>query len=228
MLIIGHRGAAGLEPENTIASFKKAIELGVEMIEFDVQLCKSGEVVVIHDFTLERTTNGIGLVAETSFSDIINLDAGKGQKIPTLETVLNTINRKSVVNIELKGKSIAHPTAKIIQRFIESENWKKEDFLISSFNHQELFAFNTLMPEIRIGVLYEDIPDNFNETASALNAYSINADFNSLNKNTVARIHSEGYKVFAYTVNTKEARLKMEEIGVDGIFTDFPDKLMGH
>ena len=223
MLIIGHRGAAGYEPENTIRSFKKAIELGAEMIEFDVQLCKSGDVVVIHDFTLERTTNGNGNVANTSLSKIKKLDAGKGQEIPTLTEVLNTINKNSKVNIELKGNNIAHPTAKIIESFIENENWQTYDFLVSSFNHSELSAFQKLMPEIRIGVLYEEIPANFNETASALNAFSINAEFNYLNKKIVAQIHSLGYKVFAYTVNSKKDKLKMEEIGVDGIFTDFPD-----
>ncbi len=223
MLIIGHRGAAGHEPENTIQSFNKAIELGAKMIEFDVQLCKSGEVVVIHDFTLERTTNGTGLVIETLLTELKKLDAGKGQEIPTLEEVMDTIDKKAIVNIELKGKSIARPAAKIISNFIENNNWQTDDFLISSFNHQELFAFKKLMPEIRIGVLYEDIPNNFNETASALNAYSINADFNSLNKKIVAWIHSVGYKVYAYTVNTKEDRLKMKQMDVDGIFTDFPD-----
>ncbi len=223
MLIIGHRGAAGHEPENTIQSFNKAIELGAKMIEFDVQLCKSGEVVVIHDFTLERTTNGTGLVIETLLTEVKKLDAGKGQQIPTLDEVLDTIDKKTVVNIELKGKAIAQPAAKIISNFIENNNWQTYDFLISSFNHDELFAFKKLMPEIRIGVLYEDIPNNFNETASALNAYSINADFNSLNKKIVAWIHSVGYKVYAYTVNTKEDRLKMKQMGVDGIFTDFPD-----
>ena len=223
MLIIGHRGAAGHEPENTIQSFNKAIELGAKMIEFDVQLCKSGEVVVIHDFTLERTTNGTGLVIETLLTEVKKLDAGKGQQIPTLDEVLDTIDKKTVVNIELKGKAIAQPAAKIISNFIENNNWQTYDFLILSFNHDELFAFKKLMPEIRIGVLYEDIPANFNETASALNAYSINADFNSFNKKIVTQIHSMGYKVYAYTVNTKEDRLKMKKIGLDGIFTDFPD-----
>ena len=222
MLIIGHRGAAGYEPENTIQSFNKAIELGAKMIEFDVQLCKSGEVVLIHDFTLERTTNGTGLVTETLLTELKKLDAGKGQQIPTLEQVLNTINRKSVVNIELKGNNIAFSTAKIIKSFIENKNWQSNDFLISSFNHDELFAFKKLMPEIRIGVLYKDIPDNFNETASALNAYSINAEINYMKLEIVGRIHSMDYLVYAYTVNAKEDKLKMKQMGVDGIFTDFP------
>ena len=223
MLTIGHRGAAGYEPENTIQSFAKAIKLGAEMIEFDVQLCKTGEVVVIHDFTLERTTNGNGLVAETPLSKLKQLDARKGQQIPTLEEVLKTISRKTIVNIELKGINIAQPTANIIRDFIENKNWQTNDFLVSSFNHSELLTFKKLMPETRIGVLYEEIPASFNETASALNAYSINAEFNYLNKKIVNWVHSIGYKIYAYTVNTNNEKLKMKEIGVDGIFTDFPD-----
>lgn len=223
MLIIGHRGAAGHEPENTIQSFKKAMELGAKMIEFDVQLCKSGEVVVIHDFSLGRTTNGTGLLTETLLADLKKLDAGNGQQIPTLEEVLNTIDKKAIVNIELKGKSIARPVAKIIADFIENKNWQTDDFLISSFNHQELFAFHKLMPEIRIGVLYEDIPDTFNKTASVLNAFSINVEFHYLTKEIIDQIHLLNYKVYAYTVNTEENKLRMEEIGVDGIFTNFPD-----
>ena len=228
MLTIGHRGAAGNEPENTIQSFKKAVDIGVDMIEFDIQLCKSGEVVVIHDFTLERTTNGIGYVTETSLSDIKKLNAGKGQQIPTLEEALNTINRNTEVNIELKGNNIARATATLIRSFIENKNWQTDDFLVSSFNHSELLAFKKLMPEIRIGVLFEEIPDGFNETASALKAFSINAEFNYLTKKNVNHIHSLGYKVFAYTVNSKDDKLRMKQMGVDGIFTDFPDKLMGH
>ncbi len=223
MITIGHRGAAGHEPENTIQSFKKAIELNVEMIEFDVQLCKSGEVVVIHDFTLERTTNGHGFLSESSLSELKKLDAGKEQQIPTLKEVLNTIDRKSIVNIELKGMLIAGPTVKIINFFIENRTWQQNEFIVSSFNHTILLEFHKLMPEIRIGVLYKNIPDDFNETASKLKAFSINADFNYLNKEVVALVHSMGYKVNAYTVNREEDKLKMKQIGIDGIFTDFPD-----
>lgn len=222
MITIGHRGAAGYEPENTIQSFSKAIELGVDMIEFDVQLCKSGEIVVIHDYSLDRTTNGAGMVAETTLSELKKLNAGKGQEIPTLKESLQTINRNARVNIELKGKSSSMQVSEIIKDFIENKNWHVDDFIISSFDHKELSTFYKLMPEIRLGILYKNIPDDFNEIASVLKAYSINANFNYLTKEIVKKIHSRGYKVYAYTVNNQEDKLKMKEIGLDGVFTDYP------
>jgi len=222
MLTIGHRGAAGLEPENTILSFKRAIDLGVDMIEFDVQLCNSGEVVVFHDFTLDRCTNGNGLVIEKTLDELKKLDAGKGQKISTLTESLESINRKVDINIELKGRSTSHKVANIIKHFIDNNHWQMKDFIISSFDHDELLKFTKLMPEIKIGVLYKTIPDNFNEMASALNAFSINANFKFIIKDIVRQIHLKGYQTYAYTVNKKEDKLKMKEMGVDGVFTDFP------
>lgn len=222
MITIGHRGAAGYEPENTILSFSKAIELGVDMIEFDVQLCMSGEVVVIHDYSINRTTNGIGLVAKQTLTELKKLNAGKGQEIPTLRESLQAINRNTKVNIELKGKSTSLQISEIIKDFIENKNWQTDDFVISSFDHEELYTFFKLMPKIKIGILYKIIPNDFNEIASALNAYSINANFNYLTKEIVKKIHSTDYKINAYTVNSKADKLRMKEIGVDGIFTDYP------
>lgn len=222
MIIIGHRGAAKYEPENTISSFKKAIELQVDMIELDVQLCKSGEIVVIHDYTLERTTNGEGFVFEKTFEELRLLDAGNGQKIPELAETLNTINRKSKVNIELKGVSSASHVSNIIDYFIEKKNWHAQDFIVSSFHHTELFRFHMMNPKINIGVLFNEVPENFFETANNLDAYSINADFRYLKKNTVDKIHSLGFKLFAYTPNKTEDKALMKLLEVDGIFTDSP------
>jgi glycerophosphoryl diester phosphodiesterase len=222
MIIIGHRGAAEFEPENTIISFRKAMELNVDMIEFDVQLCKSGEVVVIHDYTLERTTNGEGFVFEKTFEELRVLDAGNGQKIPDLVETLNTINRKTKVNIELKGVSSASHVSNIINYFIEKKNWHAQDFIVSSFHQMELFKFHLLNPNINIGVLFNEIPENFFEIANKVDAYSINADFRFLTKNVVDKIHSLGFKIFAYTVNKAEDKALMKLIGVDGIFTDSP------
>lgn len=222
MIIIGHRGAATYEPENTISSFNKAIELQVEMIEFDVQLCKSGEVVVFHDYTLERTTNGKGFVFEKTFEELRDLDAGKGQKIPDLIETLNTINKRTKVNIELKGVSSASHVSNIINYFIEKKNWQTHDFLVSSFHHMELFKFHMMNPEINIGVLFDEIPENFFEIANNMEAYSINANYRYITKNIVNNIHSMGFKIFAYTPNKVEDKERMKLIGVDGIFTDSP------
>lgn len=116
MNIIGHRGAAGLEPENTLRSFKRAIELGVDMIECDVRLCRTGELVVIHDPTLDRTTSGQGAVSEKSLSELTDLDAGQGDHVLTLPEVFRIIPANVSLNIELKASGTATPTADLIKK----------------------------------------------------------------------------------------------------------------
>ncbi|PLX12170.1 MAG: glycerophosphodiester phosphodiesterase [Marinilabiliales bacterium] len=222
MLIIAHRGASGHKPENTIASFLRALELGAKMIEFDVHVCKSGEAIVIHDFTIDRTTNGKGFVSELSLEEIKSFDTDNGETVPTLYETLEAINGKSMVNIEIKGKKSYKEVAKAIKRQMESSVWEKEDFLVSSFNHEDLLKFHKLMPEIKTGVLFEHVPENFHEIADKLKAYSINANFEFLTNEIVDKIHNSGYKVFAYTVNEESDKSKMENMNVDGIFTNYP------
>jgi len=137
-LKIGHRWAAGYEPENTLASFKKAIDLNVDMIELDVYLCKTGELVVLHDPKVDRTTNGIGYIEEKTFEEVRNLDAGKGEKIPTLKEVFELTNRKVKINIELKWAGTAKPVSKLIKEYVENKWREYDDFMISSFDHYEL------------------------------------------------------------------------------------------
>ncbi len=222
MLIIAHRGASGFKPENTIASFLEAIDMGAKMIEFDVQVCKSGEVVVIHDFEVNRTTNGKGFVGELSLEALKKFDAGEGEQIPSLDETLDAINAKAMVNIELKGKKSYKIVAETIKKQIDSSVWEADDFLVSSFNHKDLLKFHKLMPEIKIGVLFEEVPENFHVIAQKLNAYSINADAALLSKEIVDNIHLKGYKIFAYTVNNEDDKIKMEDLNVDGIFTNYP------
>ena len=146
---VGHRGAMGYEPENTLRSFKKALELGVDMIEFDVYVCKSGELVVIQDDTLERTTNGKGLVIEKTLAELKELDAGKEEKIPTLEEIMDLADKKVKINIELKGDNTAKPVLNMIEKYVDEKGWKYDDFLVSSFNHNELKKFKELNPKIK-------------------------------------------------------------------------------
>ncbi|MCF6171677.1 MAG: hypothetical protein L3J66_11925 [Bacteroidales bacterium] len=222
MIIIGHRGAAGYEPENTLLSFQKAIDLNVDMIEFDVRLCKSGEVVIFHDDSLERTTNGVGLVSETSLTELQKLDAGKGQKIPSLSEAFETIGSKVKMNVELKGKSTAEPVSQIVRQFTDSGKINPEDLLISSFMMEELFIISKHFPTIKTAPLFRKLPKDFALTASGLKAFSINAGLAFLTKNDVAKVHASGYRLFVYTVNKPDDKERMKTWGVDGIFTDFP------
>ncbi len=132
VLKIGHRGAMGYEPENTLRSFQKALDLGVDMIELDVYLCKTGELVVIHSDKLSRTTDGRGFVRNMSFKELEEMDAGKGEKIPSLQQVLDLIDKKTIVNIELKGPGTAKPSINIIEHYIEEKvNFYEKEFNIN-------------------------------------------------------------------------------------------------
>lgn len=224
-LKIGHRGACGHEPENTITSFKKALELNVDVIEFDVYTLKDGHTVVLHDDTLERTTNGTGKIMDKTFEEIRKLDAGKGEKIPTLEEVLDVIDRKVLVDIELKGEKTAKPTLEIIEKYIKEKNWSYEDFLISSFNIRELKDLRNINKNIKVGILISKDPDNYYELAKELNAQFLGLDKELVNKEFIEKAHEKGLKVFSWTDNKIEEINKFKEFGIDGICSNYPDKL---
>jgi len=224
MIKIGHRGACGYEPENTLRSFQKAIEMRVPMIEFDVYALGGGEVVVIHDDTVDRTTNGKGYVQKMSFEEIRMLDAGKGEKVPTLQEVLDLVAGKIQVNVELKGEGTAEPVAKIIEEYVHDKGWSYDHFLVSSFNHHELKKFHEICPKVRIGALLSAIPLGYATLAEDMGCYSINLDKDFINQEFVADAHGRGLKVFVWTVNEPEDISRMKELEVDGIFTNYPDR----
>lgn len=225
ILKIGHRGAAGYEPENTLASFQRALELGVDAVELDVYVCKSGELVVVHDDTVDRTTNGKGEVQEKTFDELRSLDAGKGQKIPTLQEVLDLVDKKVIVNIELKGPNTAGPVAKVIEEYIKQKNWIEDLFLVSSFNHPELLKFKKINPNIKIGALIEKIPEGGAKFAQDLGVYSVNICAEFVNQKFVDDAHVSGLKVLVWTVDDADDINKIKSLGVDGIFSNFPDRL---
>lgn len=225
ILKIGHRGAMGYAPENTLLSFKKALELKVDMVELDAYVCKTGELVVIHDDKVDRTTNGQGYVVEKTFAELRSLNAGQGEKIPLLTEVFDLINRKVKINIELKGPGTAKPVFELIEDYVKNKNWQYDDFLISSFNHYELKEFNELNPKVKIGALIKTIPIDFAEFAEKVNATSVNLRLDSINKEFIDDAHERGLKVFVWTVNDLDDIQKMKQLGVDGIFSNFPDRL---
>ncbi|HEX6461815.1 MAG TPA: glycerophosphodiester phosphodiesterase family protein [Candidatus Saccharimonadales bacterium] len=227
MQIIGHRGACGYEPENTLASFKKALELGVDAIELDVYALQTGELVVIHDDTVDRTTNAQGYVTDYSFEQLRKLDAGKGQMIPTLQEVLNLVDKRVPVNIELKGTGTARPVANVIDQY-KQKGWANEQFIVSSFNHVELAAFSSVMPDIRISALIVGIPIDYAAFASKLHAYSANFSSEFITAELVIDAKARGLKVFVFTVNDKREVHRMQALEVDGIFTNYPDKVRAY
>jgi glycerophosphoryl diester phosphodiesterase len=225
MIKVGHRGAKGYEPENTLRSFKKALELGVDMIELDVYVCKSGEVVVIHDDAVNRTTNGKGLVEDKTLAELKELDAGQGEKIPILQEVLDLVNKEVKINVELKGENTAEPVSDVIEKYIKEKGWSYDDFLVSSFNYKELQKFKELNPKIKIGVLSKKIPKGFIDFAEKIKAYSVSVSINYTDEKFVKEVHERGLKVFVFAADEEKDIQKAKLLNVDYICSDFPDKI---
>ena len=222
---IGHRGAKGHLAENTLESIKLALEIGVDAIELDVHRCQTGELVVIHDFTLDRTTNGEGEVAKHSLQDLKALMVEGKYKIPLLTEVLELIEGKCRINIELKGPNTADATCRIIKDHIAERNWTYEDFIVSSFQTHELEEVFRTDPEIPIGVLSKASMDEAIELGKRLKAKAIHPSLGIITRENVKIAHDSGFKVNVWTVNDPETIERMKEFGVDGIISDFPDLL---
>ncbi len=225
MIIIGHRGAKGYIPENTIASFEKAIAIGVDMIELDVYALKSGEIVVIHDPTVDRTTNGTGNVADYTFSAIRKLDAGNGQLVPLLTEVLDIIHRRMPINIELKGAGSARGVAKIIRHYTRHLGWRQDLFLVSSFDIEELRTFARLSPKTPTATLFTRVPASYWQKTPDETDHPANISVAHLTRKTVQNAHKKGMRVYAYTINSRSEAQRMRKLFVDGIFSDYPDRV---
>ena len=217
-LCIGHRGAKGHYPENTLPSFQYAIELGCNWIELDVYAVDD-ELLVIHDDTLERTTNGTGAVQTASLDYLRSLDAGNGATIPTLREVLDLVDNRCGVNIELKGEKTALPTMALLEAY----KWPDEAFLLSSFNHEELALTN---PRYRRGALFSKLAPDQWQRAARLGAWSTNFYLNDVTRQLVDEAHDKGFAVLVYTVNKPADIERMLDYGVDGIFSDYPDRVL--
>ncbi len=223
IIVIGHRGAMGHETENTLASVQKAMDLGVDMLEIDVFKIESGEIVVFHDERVERLTNGGGSIEEYNISDVRKLRLEGNHKIPMLQDVLKLINNKVRLNIELKGANTADRVNFIVNTYIAKNGWEPNNFLISSFNWDELRAMRKLNKEIAIAVLTEDDPIDAIPLAKELNAEAINPDFTRLTLENANKIKEAGFKIYTWTLNEEEGIDQMKKLGVDGIFTDYPE-----
>ena len=225
LLVIGHRGARGHLAENTLPSIAKALELGVDGIEIDVFRCASEELVVFHDQTLEKLTNATGYIEQLDLDSIRNIEVLNGFTIPTLEEVLNLINGRVMLNIELKGSQTAILTDQMLQTFFEKETWSAEKILISSFDWEELKLFYEVNQKVPIAILTEDDPLDALPIAKELNAVAINPNYKSLNKENLTKIHKKGLKIYPWTVNQPEEISALLALGVDGIITDFQERV---
>ena len=221
--LIGHRGAAGLVAENTLPSFKRAADLGCQAVELDVYAVDD-ELLVIHDDTLNRTTNGRGRVISKSAKTLRKLDAGQktapGAQIPWLSEVFAVLPSKIAVNIELKGPKTAKPVAQALR------DWQPANpVLVSSFDHDQLRTFRMEDDETAVAPLFHRKSGDMLAVASELNACAVNLNARIATKERLSAIRSAGFGAAVYTVNSLPSARRLFRDGATGVFTDRPDRV---
>lgn len=215
MLKIGHRGAKGHSPENTLASFEKAIALGVDMIELDVWLSSDKIPMVIHDETIDRTTSKTGLVTDYSAKELQALG------IPALIDVFELVDNRCEINVEIKTFS----ATQAVLNLIAENTFDQSKILISSFDWNALQEVRFHDEDIRIGVLTETDLDLAMAFAKFIKAEAIHPYYHLLTAENVEKIKVKGFKVFPWTINEPEDITFVKSLEVDGMITDFPERL---
>ncbi|PIF01050.1 MAG: glycerophosphodiester phosphodiesterase [Maribacter sp.] len=224
-LVIGHRGAMGHEMENTVASVRKALELGVDMIEIDVFKIKSGEIVVFHDETVDRLTDLSGKIEDYDIFYVKKMMLEGNHPIPLLQDVMDVLDDDVRLNIELKGAGTADRVNMIVNVFMGRRGWDLDKFIISSFNWDELKSMRKFNKDIPIAVLTDDDPVDAIAVAKELNAEAINPDFKDLDLDSVRKIKDAGFKIYTWTVNEPGDIDLVRSLGVDGIITNYPERV---
>ena len=205
--IIGHRGARGHAPENTMAGLEAGIRLGADALEVDVQRHPSGHLFLLHDLRLQRTTNGHGRAADCSWEALRQLDAGNGERIPTLTEALGCVSRRVPVNIELKTwNSTASAVVEVLRTFL-AKGWHADDFLVSSFHLPELHEFRRQLPQIPIGALFDGPPLPGYTDARELPADSATLNCEFADEPMHVPPKAQGHSVRGYTVTERAATI---------------------
>ncbi len=219
MLRIGHRGAKAYEPENTLRSFKKAIEIGVNAVELDVRKTKDSQLVVIHDADIKRTTNGNGLVSELTLKEIKEFSTERGEKIPTLKETLDFLDKKVKIIIELKEAGVENQLLSLVH-----ENGLQKNVVIVSFIEEALRKVRELDKEVETGLIYVKHKNPI-KAALDLNATYLLPLYRFTHTANIQKAHENGLKVIVWTVNKPEEVAEYTKKGVDGIASDKPDIL---
>jgi glycerophosphoryl diester phosphodiesterase len=222
MLRIGHRGARAYEPENTLRSFKKALEIGVDAVELDVRKTKDNQLVVIHDADVKRTTDGKGLVSDFTLKEIKEFSTEKGEKIPTLKEALDFLDTKVKILIELKEEGVEEKVLSAVR-----ENGLQKNVIIVSFIEEALRNVRKLDKEVETGLLYVK-HKNPVKAALDLKASYLLPLYRFTHAANVQKAHENGLKVIVWTINKPEEVAEYAKKGVDGIATDKPDILKSY
>ncbi len=232
--VVGHRGASGHAPENTLASFSRAAEMGADAVEFDIHQTADGRVVVIHDEGLERTTDGEGLVVSTTLNDIKKLDAGTwfdpkfaGERIPTLEEALSFVCGRGIALVEVKHSSEFYPRMEenIVAAVSRNREWLRKSIFIS-FDPSIILRLKELDREMITGLLTLDPPEEYVEIAEEFGASALFPRWEKMKPDSVRLVHEKGFTVHPWVMDSEEAIARVLEMKPDSVSSNFPDRLL--
>jgi glycerophosphoryl diester phosphodiesterase len=231
-MVIAHRGASSYAPENTFAAFDLAIRMGVRHIELDVEATRDGHIVVIHDDTVDRTTNGSGPVTSCSLAELQALDAGSwfgagfaGERIPAFDEVLGRYKGRVHIHTEIKGRStgVSERTADLVR-----QHGMIDQVTITSFQKSRLEEIRAYAAELATGWLLPEVSDDVIAQARAMGVRQICPRANTVTAELVSRLHAEGFAVRAWGVATEDLMRAVVRAGADGATVNFPDKLLAY
>ncbi|MBT2528257.1 glycerophosphodiester phosphodiesterase [Streptomyces sp. ISL-99] len=215
-LTIGHRGVMGVEPENTLRSFVRAEQAGMDAIELDLHLSKDGALVVMHDAEVDRTTDGRGAIADLTLAELRGLDAGQGERVPLFEEVLDTV--KSPLQAEIKDAAAARALAEVMHRRDLAGRVE-----VSSFHDEAVAEIASLVPGVRTVLIASRYGNDVVDRAEAVGAASLALNIRRLTLETVERAHAAGLRVIGWVVNTQDHLRLVRALELDGATTDYPE-----
>lgn len=245
--VVAHRGGRVWAPENTLAAFRKSVELGADGIELDIHRCKSGELIVIHDETVDRTTDGTGYIKDMTLAQIKQLSAGarwapasqlrkltngityssefKNEKLPLLTEVFDLVKGRLVINIEIKNAPIDYPGIEDDLIALLKKYPHPDKIMVSSFDHEVIHRFHEKAPQYHCAILSDCILSDVGGYAKSVGADNWNPGFGDFRGDAAKRAHDAGLKVNVWTVNSPEDWKSAIAMPVDGIITDDPQGL---
>lgn len=222
--VIAHQGASGYLPENTLPAFARAIELGTDWIELDVHKVQ-GELFVLHDYRLERVTDQSGSLYAVSMETIRRARVAGQYPIPTLRSVLELVDRRVKLNIEIKSPATAETVIQLLDEYVTRHGWSYNQFLLSSFNQYELLTVQHLCPQVATGVIIYGVPHNLADCTAVLGVRALVNCIEFTSLELIVQAHRLGLQYVVYTVNYPDDIERMLDWGVDGIITNYPDRV---
>jgi len=220
VLRIGHRGTAGHAPENTIAAIRKGISLGADFVEMDVQRTRDGRLVVMHDALVDRTTDGSGLVCDITWDELQLLDAGGGERVPSVEAALAAANGHAGVMLEVKAPGIGPELYRAVRTLAFPG-----PVIYASFLHAEILAIRSIDPLAKTMALIESVPLSGAAVGRDANAAMVGLAYNSATAEFIATLHDAGLEVWLYTVNEPRLIQRAIDLGADGVISDYPERV---